>query len=117
MPGRDVQTDEWRLQNASEKITYLRVDNLDSHYGPQNDRIDAEVIIKLNIHPDRAFGFQLRPDDYCPSYQGMLQLLLAAYKNDWNVGIAYWRLWKFTSPEGWDTTRKNHRLFRVWLEK
>ena len=56
-------------------ITFLRVHDLGTGYGPPTDYIDVEVVIQLDSLPGKAFGFQLRNDNYLPARQGMLDLL------------------------------------------
>ena len=50
------------LIETSGKITFLRVHDVGTGWGPANDHIDVEVIVKLDSHPQNAFGFQLRND-------------------------------------------------------
>lgn len=95
------------LLNTSGKLTLLRVHEVGSAWGPATDRLDVEVVIKLNSQPDKAFGFQLRNDGNRPVRQGMLDLLRDAFNHDWIVSIDY------EIPD----QKKNGRIIRVWLTK
>lgn len=79
------------LLNASGRITLLRVHEQSSGYGPQSDYIDGEVIIQLDSEPDRAFGFQLRPDENSPMRYRMLALLRDAFTHNRIASIDYFR--------------------------
>jgi hypothetical protein len=96
------------LLQSSGKITFLRVHDVGTGYGPSSDFIDGEVVIKLNTEGNKmAFGFQLRNDANSLVHQAMLDLMRDAYMNDWTVTIDYQR------PRG-----KNHGdIIRVWLSK
>ncbi len=107
---------EWvnpQIINTSGKISLLRVHDVGSKYGPQSDELDAEVVVQLSNQQDRAFGFELRDDDNGLVHQGMLQLLIEAYRNNWDVGIAFWEYSKLGYPD----KKKNCPIFRVWLKK
>ncbi len=73
---------------ASGKLTLLRVHDREG-YGPPADRLDVEVVIKLDSTPDKAFGFQLRDDRLGPAHKGMLDLLRDAFNNNWTVTINF----------------------------
>jgi hypothetical protein len=75
------------LVEDSGKLTFLRVNDVGTAFGPPSDQIDAEVIVKVNTVPDRAMGFQLRNDANRPARQGMLDLLRDAFNNNWTVII------------------------------
>ena len=107
---------EWvdpQIINTSGKISLLRVHDVGSGYGPSSDELDAEVIIQLSNQPDKAFGFELRDNDNRLVNQGMLQLLIEAYRNNWDVGIAFWEYSKL----GYSDKKKNCPILRVWLKK
>ena len=70
-------------------ITFLRVNDLGTGYGPRSDYIDVEVVIQLDSLPGKAFGFQLRNDNFLPARQGMLDLLRDAFNNNLPVLIDY----------------------------
>jgi hypothetical protein len=95
------------IGNISGKVIYLRAHDVGSAYGPPNDQIDAEVIVKLDSDPSSAYGFQLRQDDKLPARQGMFQLLMDAFQNSWTVHID-WQA---------DANAKNRIAFRVWITK
>ena len=96
------------VQEASGRITLLRVHEVGTKYGPATDQIDVEVIVWLDRQPGRAFGFQLRNDANGPAHQDMLGLLQQAFDRRETVTIDYDQ----ASPE-----RKNSLLFRVWVTK
>jgi hypothetical protein len=57
-------------------------------FGPANDNIQAEVILRLDTQPaNGASGFQLRTDANQPVRQGMLDLLRDAFNHGWRVSI------------------------------
>ncbi|NIX56638.1 MAG: S8 family serine peptidase, partial [candidate division Zixibacteria bacterium] len=96
-----------QLLNASGFLTMLRVHDAGTAYGPPTDRIDVEVVIKLDTRPGKAFGFQLRNDSNYLTRQGMLDLLRDAFKNNLAVNIDY-RIAPGNS---------NGEIIRVWLSK
>jgi hypothetical protein len=75
--------------NASGRVTLLRVHDLGTGYGPPTDFMDVEAVVWLDSQPGKAFGFQLRDDQYLPARQGMLDLLRDAFANNWVVHIDY----------------------------
>lgn len=97
-----------RILAATGKVTMLRAHDQGTRYGPADDSIDAEVVIWLNTHPGQSFGFQLRDNERTPSRRAMYDLLLQAYIHDWTVRIDYFQI---------DPTRKNHIMFRAWVNK
>lgn len=94
--------------NASGKVTLLRVHDLGTGYGPPSDFIDVEAVLWLDSQPGKAFGFQLRNDQFLPARQGMLDLLRDAFANNWNVSIDY------LMPAG---HTNNFVLIRAWATK
>lgn len=88
-------------------LTFLRVHQLLSGYGPPNDRIDGEVVIKFAELPGEAFGFKLRDDADGPAHEGMFSLLKLAYINQLYVSIDYMQV----------PGNQNGRIVRVWLER
>jgi hypothetical protein len=78
-----------KLLASQGKLTFLRVHEVGSAFGPPSDRIDAEVIARLDSVPDRGLGFQLREDGNRPVRQGMLDLLRDAFENDTTTRIEY----------------------------
>jgi hypothetical protein len=73
---------------AEGRLTFVRVHDAGG-FGPDSDHLDAEVIFKLDTHPDRAFGFQLRDDAGRPAHEGMLMLLRDAMAHDFDVATDY----------------------------
>jgi hypothetical protein len=67
------------LLQSSGKVSFLRVHEVGSGFGPPTDQIDVEVVFRLDSQPDRAMGFQLRNDGNRPVRQGMLDLLRDAF--------------------------------------
>jgi hypothetical protein len=70
-------------------ITFLRVHDVGSGFGPPTDSIDVEAVIKLDTAPAEAYGFQLRNDRHRPSHEGMLDLLKDAFFHNHAVSIDY----------------------------
>jgi hypothetical protein len=70
-------------------ITFLRAHDLGTGFGPPTDFIDVEAVIKLNVAPAEAYGFELRNDRFRPSRQAMFDLLRDAYFNNRAVTIDY----------------------------
>ena len=95
------------LLQSSGKITFLRVHNVGSGFGPPTDRIDVEVVIQINTKPGESFGFQLRNNANRPVRQGMLDLLRDAFNNNSTVVIDY----NIQPP------KKNGVIIRVALTK
>jgi len=95
------------LRQSSGKLTLLRVHKKSSKYGPNNDRIDVEVVVWLDSESGKAFGFQLRNDGNRPARQGMLDLLRDAFNNNWTTTIDY-----EIGP-----SKSNGVILRVWLTK
>ncbi len=77
------------LLQSTGKLTFLRVHDVGTAFGPPADRIDVEVVMKLNTVPARAMGFQLRNDGNRPARQGMLDLLRDAFNQNWTVSVDY----------------------------
>ena len=73
------------------KITSLRLTELGSSstYGPPGETIQAEAVFQIDSLSDMAFGIQRRNDDLLPSHQGILNLLLEAFANNWTVNFEY----------------------------
>jgi hypothetical protein len=70
-------------------ITFLRVNDVGTGFGPPTDYIDVEVVIQLDSLPGKSFVFQLRNDNNLPARQGMLDLLRDAFTNNYPVLIDY----------------------------
>src|SRR5712692_8461277 len=77
------------LLESKGHITFLRVHDVGTGYGPPSDYIDVEVVVQLDSQPGKAFGFQLRNDNFRPARQGMLDLLRDAFSNHYPVLIDY----------------------------
>lgn len=71
------------------KITFLRVHEVGTGFGPPSDFLDVECVIKLHSAPDNAFGFQLRNDANGDTHRGMLGLLREAFFHERSVRIEY----------------------------
>jgi hypothetical protein len=89
--------------NATGKVSFLRLN--EGGFGPPNDFLDAEVIFMLDTMPNRAFGFQLRPDGGGPAHEGMLGLLRDSFNNHQTVTI------DFNQVAG----KRNNIAFRIAL--
>jgi hypothetical protein len=85
------------------KITFLRVHDVGTKWGP--DQLDIDAVIQLDGKVTPAYGFQLRTDSNQVARQGMLDLLSDAYAHNWPVTIDY------DIPAG----KQNGVLFRVAL--
>jgi hypothetical protein len=95
------------LLQSTGKLTFLRVHDVGTKFGPPADQIDVETVMKLNTEPDRAMGFQVRNDGQRAARQGMLDLLRDAFANNLTVTVDY------NLPTG----RKNGVAIRVALRK
>jgi hypothetical protein len=95
------------LLNTSGHLTFLRVHDVGTGWGPPDDHLDVEVVMKLDSQPDKAFGFQLRDDENRPARQGMLDLLRDAFNQNWEVSIDF----------EIDADKDNGEVIRVWLTK
>ena len=77
------------LVESKGRITFLRVHDVGTGFGPPTDFLDVEVVIQLDSLPGKSFGFQLRNDNNRPARQGMLDLLRDAFANNNPVLIDY----------------------------
>jgi len=75
---------------AQGKVTFLRVHDVGTGFGPPTDFINVEVVVQLAGQPG-SFGFQLRDDDDEAARRGMLDLLRDAFNDDRTVRIDYVR--------------------------
>lgn len=98
-----------KLIQTTGRVTFLRVHDVGSGYGPPDDHIDVEVVAGLDSRPDHRMGFQLRDDKHRAARQGMLDLLRDAYTHGHTVKIDY-----SIDLEGGDT---NGEAIRVALTK
>jgi hypothetical protein len=81
--------------------TFLRVHDVGG-FGPPSDRIDGEVVVRVDTAPRKAFGFELRANADEPDHAGMLGLLRSAFSHSRRVRIEYVR-----------TGLRNGRAFRI----
>lgn len=102
-----------QVKQTSGKLSLLRVHEVGGKYGPANDQIDAEVIIKFKNNPDKAFGFQLRKDNNEIVRNGMLNILRDAFSQGYTVTIDY----KARSGNDVSPEKKNGIIIRVWITK
>ena len=77
------------LLESSGKITFLRVHDVGTGFGPPSDSLDVEVVVQLDSQRGKSFGFQLRNDNNRPARSGMLDLLRDAFNHNWTVLIDY----------------------------
>lgn len=95
-----------RLQNTG-KINFLRVNDVGGGFGPDDDKINVEVVTRISSAPKRAMGFQLRNDKHRAARQGMLDLLRDAFTHGHTAVIDY----------DLDDGKQNGMLVRVALKK
>jgi hypothetical protein len=74
-------------------------------FGAPSDNITAEVVLKLDREPDRAFGFRMLDDDNLPVRRGYLDLLRDALTHGHDVHI------DFNIAEG----KTKGEIIRCWL--
>lgn len=79
------------LLAAQGRLTFLRVHDVGTGFGPNSDFLDVEVVIQLDTYPGKSFGFQLRTDDQEVAHKGMLDLLRDAFNEDYRVRVDYVR--------------------------
>ncbi|RMH17562.1 MAG: hypothetical protein D6698_08220 [Gammaproteobacteria bacterium] len=70
------------------KITVLRSQPQGMEYGSGKNRLDAEVIFKLDKEPGKTFGIRLH-EGTDPSIFYMTDLLREAFVNDLNVTVLH----------------------------
>ena len=95
------------LVQSAGKITFLRVHDVGSGFGPKTDFIDVEVVVQINTKPGESYGFQLRNDANRAARQGMLDLLRDAFNTNATVVLDY----EIEPP------KKNGVIIRVALRK
>jgi hypothetical protein len=95
------------LLKSSGKLTFLRVHDVGTGFGPPADFIDVEVVTALHTRPGEFFGFQLRDDRQRAARQGMLDLLRDAFNHGWTVVLEY----------EVDRPKKQAVIIRVALQK
>ena len=94
-----------RLRRSG-RITFLRVHERGTGFGPADDHIDVEAVAQISGEPRHFFGMTLRNDGRLPSHEGMLDLLRDGLTND-NPGV--------TVEYDIDDGRTNGILIRVEL--
>ncbi|RNL84165.1 hypothetical protein [Halostreptopolyspora alba] len=77
------------LLQSTGKLTFLRVHDRGTGFGPPDDHIDVEAVVQLDSRPGESFGFQMRDDRELPARQGMLDLLRDAFNNGWTTTLDY----------------------------
>lgn len=77
------------LLQRSGRVSFLRVHDVGTAFGPADDQIDVEAVIRLTSAPDEAYGFQLRDDNNRVARKGMLDLLRDAFQNDHQATVDY----------------------------
>jgi hypothetical protein len=87
---------------ATGRLTFLRVNNPGTGFGPATDFLNAEAIILLDSQPGRGFGFTLRKDSEEADHRGMLDMLRLAFRQNRTVRLNYIR-----------TGLRNGRIIRV----
>lgn len=93
---QDFEVVETALGVASGKIAFLRVHDLGTGYGPPDDYLDAEMIVRLETTPDLALGLQLRQGSLRADHEAMGSLLREAWRSGSPVGIDYAKTGKKT---------------------
>ncbi len=88
-PARPLDAPQMRLLGATGRVTYLRVNDVGTGFGPDNDFLDVEVVIQLDSKPNNAMGFTLRDDKNRAAHTAMFNLIRDAYKNNWPITIDY----------------------------
>ena len=80
------------IENVRGKLNLLRVHDRGTGFGPPNDNLDAEVIVKFVNRPEEAYGFQLRGGADLPAREGMLSLLRDGFANNTTVSLDFDRV-------------------------
>jgi hypothetical protein len=73
------------------RLTFLRVHDVGTKFGPPTDQLDVEVVLQLDTEPGSAFGFQLRADENEAARRAMLDTLRIAFNDDRQVRLDYQR--------------------------
>lgn len=76
------------IKSASGPVSYLRVHRVGTKYGPPQDQLDVEVVVKLANVPG-AYGFQLRSDANQAVGEAMFGLLSDAFDAHKPVTLEY----------------------------
>lgn len=80
---------DWETGEVEGTLTFLRAHDVGTRFGPDDDQIDVEVVVRLDTAPERAFGFPLRTDTHEAARRRMLDTLRTAFSTDRRVRIAY----------------------------
>jgi hypothetical protein len=100
---RPYDTFPTQLLQAVGRLSFLRVHDLGTGFGPPADQLDVEVVVQLDSVPGQAFGFQLRADSNEAARRSMLEVLRNAFNEGRRVSVDYRR------PVG----AKNSTIIRV----
>lgn len=76
------------IRTATGELSYLRVHEVGSGFGPHSDFIDVEVVCGVR-GKDGGFGCTLREDGNRFAHAGMLDLLRDAFNQDTVIEIEY----------------------------
>jgi photosystem II stability/assembly factor-like uncharacterized protein len=74
---------------ATGRLTFLRVHDVGTGFGPPIDHLDVEVVAKVDSEPLKAFGFQLRTDGHEQAREKMLDVLRDAFRRNHPVRLEY----------------------------
>src|SRR5436190_1435264 len=85
----NAETADAALLQRQGKVTFLRVHDVGTKFGPPGDQIDVEVVFQLDAAPQKSFGFQVRSDGNRAARQGMLDLLRDAFNHGWTVVVDF----------------------------
>lgn len=80
-----------RLLQTEGKLSFLRVHDVGTRFGPPTDQLDVEVVVRLDSAPGQAFGFRLRLGSDEAAHRGMLDVLRNAFNKDRRVRLDYRR--------------------------
>jgi IgA Peptidase M64 len=78
-----------RLFATVGRLTFLLAQDVGGKFGPDDDRLDADVVVSIDAEPDRFFGFTLRTDGGEPTHKGMLDALRTAFNRNRQVLVEY----------------------------
>lgn len=73
--------------NVSGEITMFRAQIKGLEIGPENDHIDAEILVTLDTQPGRVFGIRYHEEE--PSTSVIVETLRQAYLNNLPVTIQH----------------------------
>lgn len=74
---------------AEGRLTFLRVHDIGTGFGPVSDNLDAEVILQLDTMPESFLGFQLRADKNEANNYKMLDVARDAFNRGRVVSLDY----------------------------